>query len=56
MLHKAGLPLNDGMTPDDLINRDMNEAALRVMNDKKLYDREMEQVFARTWLLLYHES
>src|SRR3990167_2737613 len=56
MLHKAGLTLSDGTTLDDLINRDMNEVSLRVMNDKELYELEMERVFARTWLLLGHES
>ena len=56
MLHNAGLTLSDGTTLDDLINRDMNEVSLRVMNDKELYELEMERVFARTWLLLGHES
>jgi len=56
MLHNSGLTLTDGTTIDDLIDRDMNEVSLRVMNDKELYEVEMERIFARTWLLLGHET
>ena len=56
MLQKSSLTLSDGTTLDDLIMRDSNEVSLRVMTDKELYDIEMERIFAKTWLLLGHES
>jgi phenylpropionate dioxygenase-like ring-hydroxylating dioxygenase large terminal subunit len=56
VLQKSSLTLRDGTTLDDLINRDMNEVALRVMSDEELYAHEMERVFARTWLLLAHAT
>jgi nitrite reductase/ring-hydroxylating ferredoxin subunit len=56
MLQKSSLTLSDGTTLDDLIMRDSNEVSLRVMSDKELYDIEMERVFAKTWLLLAHDS
>ncbi len=56
MLHKAGLVLSDGTTIDDLVMRDSNEVSLRVMSDEELYAHEMERIFARTWLLLAHDT
>jgi nitrite reductase/ring-hydroxylating ferredoxin subunit len=56
MLQKSSLTLSDGTNLDDLIMRDSNEVSLRVMSDKELYDIEMERVFAKTWLLLAHDS
>jgi len=56
MLHQPGLVLSDGVSIDDLINRDMNEVSMRVMSDEELYRHEMERIFAKTWLLLGHES
>src|SRR3546814_7639693 len=56
MLQNAGLVLSDGTTLDDLIDREMNEVSLRVMTDEELYRLEMERIFAKTWLLLGHES
>lgn len=56
MLHRPGLVLSDGVSIDDLINRDMNEVSMRVMSDEELYRHEMERIFAKTWLLLGHES
>jgi nitrite reductase/ring-hydroxylating ferredoxin subunit len=56
MLQKSSLVLRDGTSLDDLIMRDSNEVSLRVMTDTELYDHEMERIFAKTWLLLGHES
>ena len=56
MLKKAGLVLSDGTTIDDLIDLKMNEVSLRVMNDPELHRFEMERIFARTWLLLGHDT
>ena len=56
MLQKSSLTLSDGTKLDDLIMRESNEVSLRVMSDKELYDIEMERVFAKTWLLLAHDT
>ena len=56
MLQKSSLTLSDGTKLDDLIIRESNEVSLRVMSDKELYDIEMERVFAKTWLLLAHDT
>jgi len=56
MLQKSKLVLRDGTSLDDLIMRESNEVSLRVMTDEELYRLEMEKIFARTWLLLGHES
>jgi len=56
MRQNAGLMLRDGTTLDDLVRRDTNEVALRVMTDEELYRLELDRLFAKTWLLLGHES
>src|SRR5437773_763495 len=56
MLEKSSLRLRDGTTLDELIDVKSHEVSLRVMNDPELHRLEMERIFARTWLLLGHES
>lgn len=56
MRQNSSLVLRDGTTLDDLIMRDTNEVSMRVMTDEELYQHEMEKIFAKTWLLLGHES
>jgi nitrite reductase/ring-hydroxylating ferredoxin subunit len=56
MLQNAGVALNDGTTLDQLVKRSSFEVSLRVMSDEQLYRIEMERIFARTWLLLGHET
>jgi phenylpropionate dioxygenase-like ring-hydroxylating dioxygenase large terminal subunit len=56
MLDQARLTLRDGTSMDDLINTERNEVSLRVMSDEELYKIEMERVFAKTWLLLAHNT
>ena len=56
MLQKSKLVLRDGTSLDDLIMRESNEVSLRVMTDEELYHLEMDKIFAKTWLLLGHES
>ncbi len=56
MLKKSRLVLRDGTTLDDLIDIDMNEVSMRVMDDEELYRYEMERIFAKTWLLLAHDT
>lgn len=56
MLTKAKQVLADGVRIEDLIDVERREVALRVMSDREIYDVELERVFARTWVLLGHES
>lgn len=56
MLDKSRLVLNDGTSIDDLINREMHEVSMRVMNDPEIHRHEMERIFAKTWLLLGHDT
>ncbi len=56
MLDKATLKLSDGTSIDDLIDLEMHEVSMRVMNDPELHRIEMDRIFARTWLLLGHET
>jgi phenylpropionate dioxygenase-like ring-hydroxylating dioxygenase large terminal subunit len=56
MLDKPGLVLRDGTSINDLIDRNMNEVSMRVMSDQELYGHEMERIFAKTWLLLGHDT
>ncbi len=56
MLQKSTLTLRDGTSIDDLIDVDMHEVSLRTMSDPELYHHEMERIFAKTWLLLGHET
>jgi nitrite reductase/ring-hydroxylating ferredoxin subunit len=53
---ESGIVLRDGTTMEDLINVKKNEVSLRVMSDHELHKYEMERIFAKTWLLLGHES
>jgi phenylpropionate dioxygenase-like ring-hydroxylating dioxygenase large terminal subunit len=54
MLKTCVLP--DGTSLDDLIDRDMREVSMQVMNNPQLHKLEMERIFAKTWLLLGHET
>jgi phenylpropionate dioxygenase-like ring-hydroxylating dioxygenase large terminal subunit len=56
MLDRSRLTLRDGTTLDELINEPMREVSLRVMDDVELYKIELERVFAKTWLLLAHDT
>jgi phenylpropionate dioxygenase-like ring-hydroxylating dioxygenase large terminal subunit len=56
MLDKSPLVLRDGTTLDDLINTEMHEVSLRLMNDPEIHRIELERVFAKTWLLLGHDT
>ncbi|OYY72824.1 aromatic ring-hydroxylating dioxygenase subunit alpha [Sphingomonas sp. 28-63-12] len=56
MLDKPRLTLRDGTTMDDLINVEKHEVSLRVMNDPELHRIELERIFAKTWLLLGHDT
>lgn len=48
--------LSDGTSIDDLIDLEMREVKMRVLSDPELYELEMKHIFAKTWVLLGHES
>jgi len=50
------LILADGAVFSDLINREKNEVAARVVSDPEIYRIELERVFAKAWIVLGHES
>jgi nitrite reductase/ring-hydroxylating ferredoxin subunit len=56
MLTQAKQVLSDGTRIEDLVNLRTREVTLRVLADPEIYDLELKRVFARTWLLLAHES
>lgn len=56
MLTNAGPVLSDGTRISDLIHQETREVELRVLSDPEIYDLEMRKIFAKTWLLLGHES
>jgi phenylpropionate dioxygenase-like ring-hydroxylating dioxygenase large terminal subunit len=48
--------LSDGTTFDDLINTEDQTISLRLFSDPEIYERELKQIFTRSWILLAHES
>jgi phenylpropionate dioxygenase-like ring-hydroxylating dioxygenase large terminal subunit len=56
MLNKASFKLSDGTTIDDLIDIERREVSARVLSDQEIYRLELERIFAKTWLLLGHDS
>ncbi len=53
---RNGTTLPDGTKIEDLVRKQTQEVMLRVYDDQDLHDLEMQKVFARSWLLLGHES
>src|SRR5690606_25120209 len=56
MLTKASTVLSDGTKVEDLIDIENREVAMRLLSDREIYELELERVFARSWLLLAHET
>jgi phenylpropionate dioxygenase-like ring-hydroxylating dioxygenase large terminal subunit len=48
--------LRDGTAMGTLVDRARREVSLRVMSDPEIYQLELERIFARTWILVGHES
>jgi phenylpropionate dioxygenase-like ring-hydroxylating dioxygenase large terminal subunit len=48
--------LADGATVESLIDRDKREVATRVMSDPDIYQLELERIWAKTWIIVGHES
>lgn len=49
-------PLSDGVRLSELIDHEKREVAQRVMADPEIYELELKNIFARSWILLGHES
>jgi len=56
MPNASPLKLSDGTRLSDLINLETREVKMRTLSDPELYELEMRRIFARTWILLGHES
>jgi phenylpropionate dioxygenase-like ring-hydroxylating dioxygenase large terminal subunit len=56
MLNESKATLSDGTTIDELINVQTREVSMRLLSDHEIYKLEMERIFAKTWLLLGHET
>jgi phenylpropionate dioxygenase-like ring-hydroxylating dioxygenase large terminal subunit len=48
--------LRDGTPMGSLVDRTRREVSLRVMSDPEIYELELKRIFARTWILVGHES
>lgn len=59
-LVKGALPRAAASTPrskiDDFIDVAHREVSLSILSDRDIYDLEMRKIFAKTWLLLGHDS
>jgi nitrite reductase/ring-hydroxylating ferredoxin subunit len=51
-----GPVLSDGTPLADLIDVERREASLRLLHDPEVYELELEYLFARSWLILGHET
>jgi phenylpropionate dioxygenase-like ring-hydroxylating dioxygenase large terminal subunit len=58
-LTQPGIPqtlLADGTPLASLIDRERREVASRVFSDPEIYQLELEHIFAKSWIVLGHES
>jgi phenylpropionate dioxygenase-like ring-hydroxylating dioxygenase large terminal subunit len=56
MLTTVGPVLSDGTPLSDLVNLRTREVSMRVLADPEIHKLELQKLFARTWLLLGHET
>src|SRR5882724_2111167 len=56
MLTQTKQVLTDGTRIEDLVSLQTREVTMRVLSDPEIYDLELQRIFAKTWLLLGHES
>lgn len=48
--------MNSPHIPERLIQNDGASVSRRILTDREIYERELEQIFGRSWILLGHES
>lgn len=48
--------LSDGTPLEQLIDREHREVATRLLTDPEIYEIELERIFAKSWIVLGHES
>src|SRR5271169_2012455 len=48
--------LADGTPVSTLIDRRKREVSVRVLNERSIYELELERIWARAWILVAHES
>ncbi len=48
--------LSDGVLLSELIDNARHEVSLRVLSDPEIYNLEMQRLFARTWIMVGHDS
>ena len=56
MQKDANPSISGGYKLADLINLETHEVKMRALSDPLLYELEMERIFAKTWILLGHET
>jgi phenylpropionate dioxygenase-like ring-hydroxylating dioxygenase large terminal subunit len=52
----GGPILSDGTPLRGLLDRDRREVALRVLHDPEIFELELERLFARSWVIVAHET
>src|SRR5271156_3334477 len=53
---RVGPILSDGTPLRDLIDLDKREVSMRVLHDPEVHRLELKRIFARTWVMVAHES
>ncbi|MHC8380536.1 aromatic ring-hydroxylating dioxygenase subunit alpha [Pseudomonas sp. LB3P14] len=48
--------LTDGTPIDTLVDLQRREVSMRTLHDREIYELELQNIFAKTWLLLGHDT